>query len=520
MSREIAVIDLVTGEPRTVAETRGWDVQLGAQTQWGADDRTLLFNDIEVRDWMPYGVRLDLQTGEVAAARRHDLFGVARRPLGRQPLPASDGRDTARLRRGRAEAVHSRESGGERRTTASGSPTCRPAIRACWCRSRRSWRTAVPPLPVARKRGDFFSFHVKWNPQGTRLMLALRWLPRSLLPWKRKRRYGAKHVVTMNADGSHVRVAVSAERWAKGGHHPNWCPDGEHVLMNLNTQGDGLRFARLALDGSICETLVPAIAGSGHPTLHPDGRHLLTDAYVDEPLAFGDGTTPLRLVDLRSGQRNATGAHRNPAAGRTFDRHIAGRSASGLGPHLHAHRIQCLSGRKAARLRRRSRRHPARRLIAGLPARISAAATTGECEQCRDCLADTIGDAQLGSAANHRRAPDRVVQQRGGGLRNCGRRALGRCRDLQAYRPADAPILVARERNGDDRSPVRQHVDHRRAAVADDHQRLRQQVLHFVGLDPRQQREARVALVRDGLATRSAPPCAGRWRRRIRAPRR
>jgi hypothetical protein len=60
---EIAVIDLVTGELRTVAETRGWDVQLGAQTQWGADDRTLLFNDVEVRDWMPYGVHLDLQTG-------------------------------------------------------------------------------------------------------------------------------------------------------------------------------------------------------------------------------------------------------------------------------------------------------------------------------------------------------------------------------------------------------------------------------------------------------------------------
>jgi hypothetical protein len=67
---------------------------------------------------------------------------------------------------------------------------------------------AVPPLPVARERGDFFGFHVKWNPQGTRLMLALRWLPRSLLPWRRKRRYGAKHVITMNADGSHVRVAV------------------------------------------------------------------------------------------------------------------------------------------------------------------------------------------------------------------------------------------------------------------------------------------------------------------------
>jgi hypothetical protein len=98
-----------------------------------------------------------------------------------------------------------------------------------------------------------------------------------------------------------VRVAVAAELWAKGGHHPNWCPDGEHVLMNLNTQGDGLRFARLALDGSTCETLVPAIRGSGHPTLHPDGEYLLTDAYVDEALAFGDGTAPIRLIDLRKG---------------------------------------------------------------------------------------------------------------------------------------------------------------------------------------------------------------------------
>jgi hypothetical protein len=105
----------------------------------------------------------------------------------------------------------------------------------------------------------------------------------------------------MDADGGNLRVAVSAERWARGGHHPNWCPDGEHVLMNLNTQGDGLRFARLSLDGSACETLAPNLPGSGHPTLHPDGRHLLTDVYVDEPLAFDDGTAPIRLVDLDGG---------------------------------------------------------------------------------------------------------------------------------------------------------------------------------------------------------------------------
>ncbi len=297
---EITLIDLVTGETRIVAETRGWDVQLGAQLQWGADDRTLLFNDLEVRDWMPYGVRLDLQSGE------------SRRLGGTIYSVSSNGRWAASpcLRR-----MAVTQEGYGVVVPKEYVPDNRGASEddGIWITDLHSGNTrllvslaqivdrVVPELPVAGQRGDFFGFHVKWNPQGTRLMLALRWLPRSLLPWRRKRRYGAKHVITMNADGSEVRVAVSAERWAQGGHHPNWCPDGEHVLMNLNTQGDGLRFARLALDGSTCETLVPGIRGSGHPTLHPDGQHLLTDAYVDEPLAFGDGTAPIRLIDLSSG---------------------------------------------------------------------------------------------------------------------------------------------------------------------------------------------------------------------------
>jgi hypothetical protein len=296
----IVVIDLRTGTSRTVAETRGWDVQLGAQLQWGADDDTLLYNDVELRDWMPFGVRHDLGTGEV---RRLGGTVYSVSPDGR--LAASPClRRMAVTQRGYGVVVPKHEI-----------PVNRDAsdTDGIWITDLQSGSSrllislaqivgqAGSALPVAQRRGDFYAFHVKWNPQGTRLMLALRWLPRSLLPWRRKRRYGAKHVITMDADGGNVRVAVSAERWARGGHHPNWCPDGEHVLMNLNTHGDGLRFARLALDGSTCETLVPAVRGSGHPTLHPDGHHLLTDAYIDEPLAFGDGTAPLRLIDLRDG---------------------------------------------------------------------------------------------------------------------------------------------------------------------------------------------------------------------------
>jgi hypothetical protein len=298
---EIVVVDLHTGESRLVAETRGWDVQLGAQLQWGADDQALLYNDLDTRDWVPFGVRLD------------PASGASRRLGGTVYSVSPDGRWTASpclrrivtTQRGYGVVVPRRYIPASRDA---------PVDDGVWLTDLDTGDSRLllsidrivaeiePALDAVRgRRGDWFGFHVKWNPQGTRLMFVLRWLPRSWLPWKRKKRYGTKQVTTMDADGSNVTVAVTAERWARGGHHPNWCPDGEHILMNLNTRGDGLRFARLTHDGAECETLAPAIRGSGHPSLHRDGRYLLTDAYVTEPVAFGDGTAPIRLVDLLSG---------------------------------------------------------------------------------------------------------------------------------------------------------------------------------------------------------------------------
>jgi hypothetical protein len=68
--------------------------------------------------------------------------------------------------------------------------------------------------------------------------------------------------------------------------------------MNLNVDGDGLRFVTVRYDGSDCKKLSASIPGSGHPTMYPDGYHILTDAYNHGPLAFGDGTTPIRWIDL------------------------------------------------------------------------------------------------------------------------------------------------------------------------------------------------------------------------------
>jgi hypothetical protein len=42
------------------------------------------------------------------------------------------------------------------------------------------------------------------------------------------------------------------------------------------------------------------VGGSNHPTVHPDGRHVLTDTYTSERWAK-EGTTPLRWIDLARG---------------------------------------------------------------------------------------------------------------------------------------------------------------------------------------------------------------------------
>jgi len=73
-------------------------------------------------------------------------------------------------------------------------------------------------------------------------------------------------------------------------------------MMNLNIHGEGLRFVKARYDGSGYGIMTDAVFGSGHPTLHPNGRHIVTDAYPKEPVAFGDGTTPIRLIALDTGE--------------------------------------------------------------------------------------------------------------------------------------------------------------------------------------------------------------------------
>lgn len=288
---DVVVVDLHEGKEWVIAKTRAADSQLGAQVQWGKNDEQLFFNDMDIADWRPFGVLVNPFTGDL------------RKLEGTVYMVAEDGTRVVSpclLRTGATQAGYgvvtpkapknhgaSNEDGIFITDVASG--RCQLILSLFDIVSS----IGSPLNDEDYSRGDFYAAHVKWNPRADRLMLVLRWLPQNGGKMRR-------NLVTLRADGTDIRIAVSDEDWSKGGHHPNWCPDGERILMNLVKDGFGLSFVMVNADGSDLRTLVPGIPGSGHPTLHPDGRHILTDSYPHEKVAKGDGTSPIRLIDLET----------------------------------------------------------------------------------------------------------------------------------------------------------------------------------------------------------------------------
>ncbi len=289
----VVVVDLHTGEEEIVAGTHGCDTQLGAQVQWGASDRELFFNDVDLDTWQPFGVAMDPHTEE---RRRLD---------GPVYMISPDGTQAAGpcLRRTGVTQAGYGVIVPEERVPLNPEPATDDGLfvtdtQTGECRLLASMARIVeearPAFDPGRYEGrELYGFHVKWNLQGTRLMFVVRWRPQA----------GGKawaNVVTMRADGSDICVAIPDSEWSKGGHHPNWTPDGDWVMMNLRVDGV-MRLVKARYDGSGLQVMSDAVIGSGHPSLHPDGRHVVTDTYVQESVAFGDGTTPIRWIDLAEG---------------------------------------------------------------------------------------------------------------------------------------------------------------------------------------------------------------------------
>lgn len=302
---QVVVVDLETGTDRVVAETCGWEPQMGANLNWGGSDHELYFNDVDTATWQPFAWKLD-------------PLGGTRRRLGGTVYHASpDGRwlisanlTTSRRTqpgygvmipddRVRTNPGLAQDDGFYLTDTHSGECRLLASIAELFARSD-------PPVRFdGIEDCEVYGFHSKFNPQGDWLMLSLRWFRHRDEPTfdMFRVRHSEVHFawVTMPLDGSRVHCPVGPEEWRKGGHHATWFPDGERLSMNVNIREEGMRFVQARRDGHDYTEILTDVLGSGHPTIHRDGRHLVTDTYTHEPLAFGDGTIPLRWVDLRDG---------------------------------------------------------------------------------------------------------------------------------------------------------------------------------------------------------------------------
>ena len=285
---DVCVIDLAEGGLRSIRRTTAWGFQTAAKQQWGQTDRYLYFND--KRNGQPVGVRYDLHTGEctcfdgpiwqVSPDETYALCPCLIRANLTQP---GYGVSVAAEEQVENTTLAAEDDGFFRVDLATGRNELLLSLADVW--------EVVPNRDDLRDK-ILYAFHVKINPQGTRVMLVVRAKPDK----------GKYHpmLLTCRPDGSGLRVVLESARWRQPVHanHPVWCPDGEKILMNVG-MADGRRFALIDADTGEIETLIDEPEGVGHPTLTADGRHLVTDTYV----AGADSLLgSIQWVDLRSGK--------------------------------------------------------------------------------------------------------------------------------------------------------------------------------------------------------------------------
>ena len=307
---DVLCIDLTNGETRTVGVSRAWEPQLGCHLNWGADDHTLLFNDVEPGEWEPFVRAVDPATG---VSRRLPSSVYHASPDG-QTLASADLTRMRYTQRGYGVVLPVDRHAPRHRGLATDDGLWLTDVATRSRRLAASIRDLVAADGPAELRDtpeafEVYGFHSKWSPSGDRVLFSLRWFPAGAsadnsfvdaLSADWNTRFA---VYTLCPDGSDIRLAVGPDHWARGGHHINFFPDGTALSTNLG----GLHpdhtpsLARVDLATSEISLITPAMPGSGHPTVHPGGG-ILTDVYATETaLGFGDGTTPLRWIDPARG---------------------------------------------------------------------------------------------------------------------------------------------------------------------------------------------------------------------------
>jgi Tol biopolymer transport system component len=122
--------------------------------------------------------------------------------------------------------------------------------------------------------GTYYFWHSKYNRQVSRIMQVLR----CIFPGFDGGGERNTMVFTLTADGKEVFYTGQDPVWDYPlGGHPNWHPDGEHIIRNMKPGGDTPRICQFKYDGSDFKILSESFNSSGHPSIEPTGRYIITD---------------------------------------------------------------------------------------------------------------------------------------------------------------------------------------------------------------------------------------------------
>jgi len=286
---EVCLIDLDEKTIRTVYITKCWGFQTGANVNWGASDRYLYTND--VIGGTAVGVRIDLETGETKAYAGplyhiapdesciigfpHELRDITQLGYG---VPSKDPRHPPRLPPGA-----SKEEGLWQTDLKTNKKTLLVSIEDV---------AAKVPTPPPQPGGTYYFWHSKFNKQGTRIHQVLRYIVEDGSSERNPMSF------TFKSDGTDIRYAPNTPRvpvWKNQGGHPNWHPDGEHLIRNLNPDGGPTRICQFRYDGTEFRVLSDKIKGGGHPSIEPRGKYIVTD---EKGTSANRQTIVIRLIDL------------------------------------------------------------------------------------------------------------------------------------------------------------------------------------------------------------------------------
>lgn len=345
---EVCVIDLERQSIRTVYRTKAWGFQLGANVQWqhGSDDY-LYTNDIV--EGKAVCVRVDVRdlAAVIYAGAKYDLAPDNRSVISPQLLN-----------------MNMTQYGYSVPDPPAGRPvpfTKNDMLQeGLWKTNLDSNRVSLltPFTSFIERSGEdhaFYSramlylFHSQFNRQNTRILQVLR------AQINHKGRNAS--LFSMNADGTQLVQCLGMEKWNQkapggSGNHPNWHPDGEHVVMNCVPTWLGykdMRFCQFRYDGSGFTILSERHTGSGHPSIDLTGRYLLADAYPKQTyIVSASGEIPIRLINLRNDEEQILCSIANDVGGKGKQYTAANQLEGGSGYKLDPHPVWGPGGKSIA----------------------------------------------------------------------------------------------------------------------------------------------------------------------------